>query len=122
MKRFLLFILTACALVGCTPSPEKALPVMRDYLKDQISKPETYNPGIVEFVSKGSIDVSGTKYWQNIPASGNIDVVLLRHEFNYETSFGMNMDKAYYFYMNPKMDLVYYAHPDSGGPLFTLSE
>ena len=111
-----------CAFVGCAPSPEKAQPVIRDYLKDQISKPETYSPGVLELVSKGSIDVSETKYWQNIPKSGRIDVVLLRHEFNYETGFGMNMDKVYYFYMNPKLDVVYYAHPDSGGPLFMLDE
>ena len=122
MKRFLLFLLMVSAFIGCAPSPEKALPLISEYLKDQISKPETYKPGLVELVSKGSIDVSETKYWQNIPESGIIDVVLLRHEFNYETSFGMNMDKAYYFYMSPKMDVVYYAHPDSGGPLFMLSE
>lgn len=122
MKRYLLFFLMACTFVGCSPSPEKALPIIREYLKNQISKPETYNPGMVELVSKGTIDVSETKYWQSIPENGRIDVVLLRHEFNYETGFGMNMNKAYYFYMSPKMDVVYYAHPDSGGPLFMLSK
>ena len=122
MKRFLLFLLAACALVGCSSSPDKALPVIREYLKEQIAKPETYKAGVVEVVSKGSIDVADTKYWQNIPASGKIDVVLLRHEFNYENRIGMNIDNAYYFYMSPKMDVVYYAHPDSGGPLFKLSE
>ena len=122
MKRFLLLFLAFCALAGCSSSPDKALPIIREYLKEQIAKPETYKSGVVEVVSKGSIDVSETKYWQNIPASGRIDVVLLRHEFSFENRIGMNIDNAYYFYMNPKMDVIYYAHPDGGKPLFTLSE
>jgi hypothetical protein len=121
MKRFLFLLLIACAFVGCS-SPDKAKPAIQKYLMEQISKPETYNAGVVELVSKGTIDVSETKYWKNIPENGRIDVVLLRHEFNYENHFGMNMDNAYYFYMNPKMDVIYYAHPDTGVPLFKLDE
>lgn len=121
MKRFLFFLLIACAFVGCS-SPDKAKPVIREYLKEQLSKPDTYNAGVIELVSKGTIDVSETRYWENIPASGRIDVVLLRHEFNYENHLGMSMDNAYYFYMNPEMDVIYYAHPGAGGPLFKLDE
>lgn len=122
MKRFLIFLLTACALTACSPSPDKAKPLIREYLMKQIVKPETYNAGAVELVSKGTIDVADTKYWNNIPESGRIDVVLLRHAFNFENRLGMNIDNAYYFYMNPKLDVIYYAHPDSGGPLFMLDE
>ena len=122
MKRFLFLLLIACAFVGCSPSPDKAKPLMRDYLMGQIAKPDTYNAGEVELVSKGTIDVADTKYWENIPESGRIDVVLLRHAFNYENRLGMNMESAYYFYMDPKMNVIYYAHPDTGWPLFKLDE
>ena len=122
MKRVLFFLLMACALVGCSSSPDKAKPLIREYLMKQIVKPETYNAGVVELVSKGTIDVADTKYWNNIPESGRIDVVLLRHEFNFENRLGMNIDNAYYFYMSPKLDVIYYAHPDSAGPLFKLDE
>ena len=112
----------ACVLAGCSPSPEKAKPVIREYLMKQIVKPETYNAGAVELISKGTINVADTKYWNNIPESGRIDVALLRHEFSFENRLGMNIDNTYYFYMSPKLDVVYYAHPDSGGPLFMLDE
>ena len=121
MKRLFAFLLTALAIVGCS-SPEKAKPMIREYLMGQIAKPDTYTAGTVELVSKGTIDVADTKYWKGIPKEGRIDVVLLRHEFNYENILGMEMDNAYYFYMNPKLDVIYYAHPDSGGPLFMLDE
>ena len=96
--------------------------MIREYLMGQIAKPDTYTAGTVELVSKGTIDVADTKYWKGIPKEGRIDVVLLRHEFNYENILGMEMDNAYYFYMSPKMDVIYYAHPDGGRPLFSLSE
>ena len=121
MKRFFPLLLVACALVGCS-SVDKAKPLIQAYIMEQITKPETYIAGEIELVSKGTIDVADTKYWTNIPKNGRIDVVLLRHEFNYENRFGMNMDNAYYFYMSPKMDVIYYAHPDSGAPLFKLDE
>lgn len=121
MRRFLFLLVIACASVGCS-SPNNAKQAIREYLKDQISNPETYNAGVIELVSKGSIDVAETKYWRNIPEVGRIDVVLIRHEFYYENHLGMIVDNAYYFYMSPKMDYVYYAHPATGGPLFTLQE
>ncbi len=122
VKRFLFFLFTACALAGCSLSPEKAKPVIREYLMKQIVKHETYNAGVVELISKGTIDVAETKYWNNIPENGRIDVVLLRHEFSFENRLGMNIDNTYYFYMSPKLDVIYYAHPDSSGPLFMLDE
>ena len=88
---------------------------------DQISNPDTYQSVKTEVVDKGNIDVTDTKYWKNVPSSGIIEVVVLRHEFKNENRNNILTDNAFYFYMNPSMDVVYYAHTDTGdGPIFSL--
>ena len=120
--KHLFFTLVALAfLVGCS-SPNKAKPIIKEYLMEQISNPDTYKAGAIEIVDKGTIDVADTKYWKHIPESGKIDVVILRHEFTHDNRSDILTNNAYYFYMSPSLDVVYYAHFDGGeGPLFSLN-
>lgn len=123
MKRFLSSILLAAIIVGCSSSnsTDKASSIIKEFLVDQISNPDTYQSVKTEIVSKGTIDVMDTKYWKNVPASGIIDVVILHHEFKNENRNNTLTENAFFFYMSPSMDVVYYAHADTGdGPLFSL--
>lgn len=121
MKRILFVLLFVATLIGCS-STNKAKPVVKEYLIEQISNPDTYKAGAIEVVAKGTIDVAETRYWKHIPANGKVDVVILRHVFTHENRSNIITESAYYFYMNPNLDVVYYAHFDNGdGPMFPLN-
>lgn len=124
MKRFFYLmtgILTLFIIVGCS-SLNNAKPIIKEYLKEQISNPDTYKAGALEIVDKGTIDVADAKYWKHIPERGKIDVVILRHEFTHDNRSDRLTENAYYFYMSPSFDVLYYAHFDGGeGPLFSLN-
>ena len=87
---------------------------------ESISNPETYKPGKIEIVDQGKIDVQSTMNWRNIPKEGEIDVVILRHEFKNKDITNTVTDNAFLFYMNPDMDVLYYAHRDKGIVFFPL--
>ncbi len=109
MKHLFLFLAIVCMLAGCT-SPNKANPLIKEYLTETISHPETYKPIKTSVVAKGKIDVASTEYWKHIPANGVIDVVIVRHEFTHDNRSNIVIDNAYYFYMSPNYDVLYYAH------------
>ena len=122
IKAFLFFT-TVAVLFGCT-STKKAEPLIQDYLLQHISHPETYKPIGTTVVAKGTIDVANAQDWLHIPKGGIIKVVVLRHEFTHDSRYYDVIDNAYYFYMNPELDVLYYAHMDVGnsGPRYTLME
>lgn len=120
MKRILAAIFVISLLLGCNSSEEKVNPLIKDFLVEHIANPDTYKPGNTEVIEQGYIDVEDTFNWRNIPDEGKIDVVVLRHEFSNVDVTGATMDNAFLFYMNPEMDVLYYAHKDKGFPLFTI--
>ena len=122
MKRFLFIFFLVTLLFGCSSPVEKTNPLIEQYLKEHMANPDTYKPGKTETYAQGSIDVQDTQYWQNIPVKGRIDVVVLRHEFSNVGADGNPSDNVFYFYMNPTLDLLYYAHKEKGFLLFELDE
>ena len=120
MKRILTVFFVASLFWGCTSSASKVNPLVKEFLVEHLANPETYKPGITEVIDQGTIDVEDTYNWQNIPDKGTIDVVALRHVFTSVDNTGTLMDNAFIFYMNPSMDVLYYAHKDKGFSLFTL--
>ena len=123
MKRILSIFLLTSVLMGCSSSPaDKTNPVVEQYLLEHIAHPDTYKPRKTDVYAQGTIDVHNTQYWQNIPKEGIIDVVVLRHEFSNVDVNGNPSENVFYFYMNPSMDLLYYAHKDKGFLLFPLDE
>lgn len=114
IKHFIPALAIVCMLAGCT-SLNKANPLIKEYLIETISHPETYKPIKTSVVAKGKIDVASTEYWKHIPANGVIDVVILRHEFTHDNRSNVVIDNAFYFYMSPNYDVIYYAHMDMGG-------
>ena len=119
MKHFFFTLLSLAILVGCS-SPNTAHPIITDYLIEHISHPETYKPIKTSVAAKGKIDVASTEYWKHIPANGVIDVVVLRHEFSHDDRSNHLVNNAYYFYMNPQLDVIYFAHFDNGKSLYPL--
>lgn len=122
MKRVLYFLFFFAALLGCSSPVEKTNPLIEQYVLEHMANPDTYKPGKTETYAQGSIDVADTQYWQNIPNSGRIDVVVLRHEFSIADPDGNPSDNVFYFYMNPALDMLYYAHKEKGFLLFELDE
>lgn len=122
MKRIFTFILIASVLWGCSSPAEKTNPLIEKFITEHIANPDTYQPGKTETFAQGTIDVENTQYWENIPREGIIDVVVLRHEFSNVDVNGNLTDNVFYFYMNPEMDLLYYAHKEKGFLLFPLDE
>ena len=120
MKRILSVLFIVSLLLGCTSPVEKTNPVIEGYLLEHIANPDTYKPGKTQTYAQGIIDVQNTQYWQNIPREGTIDVVVLRHEFTNVDGAGNPTDNVFFFYMNPALDLLYYAHKDKGFLLFPL--
>ena len=120
MKRFFIVFFVASLLLGCTSSEKTVNPLVKEFLVEHIANPDTYKPGNTEVIEQGTIDVAHAINWQNIPAEGKFDVVVLRHEFTSADMTGAPMDNAFIFYMNPAMDVLYYAHKDKGVSLFTL--
>lgn len=120
MKRFLSLFFAASLLLGCSSSAIKVNPLVKEFLVEHIANPDTYKPGITEVIDQGTIRVENTFNWQNIPEEGTIDVVVLRHEFTSADKAGAPADNAFIFYMNPALDVLYYAHKDKGVSLFTL--
>ena len=119
MKRFFSFIFAAALLVGCASS-EKVNPLIEEYLLQHMSNPDSYKPGKTEIIQQGTIDVENTLHWHNIPSEGDIDVVILRHEFSIVDNKDVRTDNAFIFYMSPDQDVIYYAHRDKGILLFPL--
>ena len=119
LKRFLPILLAASLFVGCATS-EKTNPVVEEYLLTHIANPDSYKAGKTETYAQGTIDVSSVPMWKNIPADGKIDVVVLRHEFKNVDVNGNPTDNVFYFYMNPSLDVLYYAHKDKGMLLVPL--
>lgn len=119
MKRFLLFILATTLLIGCSSS-QKTNPLVEAFLLEHIANPETYKAGKTETYAQGTIDVQSVPMWKNIPSEGKIDVVVLRHEFSNVDIEGNPVENVFYFYMNPSLDVLYYAHKDKGMLLFSL--
>lgn len=122
MKRVLSFFIFFAALLGCSSPVEKTNPLIEQYVLEHMANPDTYKPVKTETYAQGSIDVADTQYWQNIPVSGRIDVVVLRHEFSIADPDGNPSDNVFYFYMNPALDMLYYAHKEKGFLLFELDE
>lgn len=120
MKRILFIFFVASLLMGCSSSASKVNPLVKEFLVEHIANPDTYKPGVSEIIDQGTIDVENTFNWQNIPEEGTIDVVVLRHQFKSADNAGTLTDNAFIFYMNPAMDVLYYAHKDKGVSLFTL--
>ena len=119
LKRFLPILLAASLFVGCATS-EKTNPVVEEYLLTHIANPDTYKAGKTETYAQGTIDVQRVPMWNNTPTDGKIDVVVLRHEFKNVDVNGNPTDNVFYFYMNPSLDVLYYAHKDKGMLLFPL--
>lgn len=123
MKRVILYLLLCTALaflLGCS-STKKAEPLIQEYLLQHISHPETYKPIGTTIVAKGTIDVGNAENWIHTPEGGTIKVVVLRHEFTHDNRSYNVVDEAYYCYMNPELDVLYYAHRDTNdGPWFTV--
>ena len=118
--KHLLAYLAAIFIVGCS-SPNKAKPLIKEYLMETISNPDTYKAGKTEVVAKGTINVRNVVDWKHIPTSGDIKVVVLRHEFTHDNRSNNVIDNAYYFYVSPSYDVLYYAHKDTdSGPRFKL--
>ena len=64
--KHLFFTLVALAfLVGCS-SPNKAKPIIKEYLMEQISNPDTYKAGAIEIVDKvlGVGAAAGCEYYK----------------------------------------------------------
>lgn len=122
MKRFFTILLAASALLGCSSSATKEdlNPLIEAFLRENIANPDTYQPGKTEVIEQGTIDVQKALNWRNLPDSGTIDVVVVRHEFKNVDIKGNPADNVFLFYMNPDQDVLYYAHKDKGFPLFTL--
>lgn len=120
MKRFFIFCLSALLLLGCSSSSDKVNPLIKGYLLEHLANPDTYVPGKTEVIEQGTIDVENTINWQDIPSEGDIDVVILRHEFSIADKSGALTDNAFIFYMNPDQDVIYYVHRDKGILLFPL--
>ena len=122
MKRILAFVLFASLLVGCaSSSSNKVNPLIKQYMSDHMANPETYKPGKTEVVEQGTIKAENTVNWQNISSEGDIDVVILRHEYSIvENNTNQPTDNAFIFYMSPEEDVIYYAHKDKGVLLFDL--
>ena len=119
--KVLLVLLSAIIVIGCTTT-KKANPLIQEYLSTKISHPETYRPVKTTVVAKGLMDVSGLDDWKHIPMSGVIEVVILHHEFTHDDRSSKLTENAFYFYMNPALDEIYYAHWDhnDGGPRFPI--
>ena len=120
MKRFFAILFAASLLLGCSSGSEQVNPLIEGYLKEHIANPDTYKPVKTEIVQQGTIDVENTFNWQNIPDNGDIDVTILRHEFSIVDNTGLPSDIAFFFYMNPEQDVIYYVHKDKGMLLFPL--
>ena len=120
MKHFFILCLSALLLLGCSSSSDKVNPLIKGYLLEHLANPDTYVPGKTEVVGQGTIDVENTVNWQNIPDDGDIDVTILRHEFSIVDHTGAPVDNAFFFYMNPEQDVIYYVHKDKGMLLFPL--
>lgn len=120
MKRFFLFLFGASLIMGCSSSEPKTNPLIEAYLLEHIANPDTYKPGDTEIIQQGTIDVDDALNWRDIPAQGDIDVVILRHKFTSVDVSGEQADNAFIFYMSPEEDVIYYAHKDKGILLFPL--
>lgn len=120
MKRFFSILFVASLLLGCSSGSEKVNPLIEGYLKEHMANPDTYQPVKTEIVQQGTIDVGNTVNWQNVPDEGDIDVTILRHEFSIVDNTGAPSDIAFFFYMNPEQDVIYYVHKDKGMLLFPL--
>lgn len=118
MKRILSYIVFASLLLGCS---NKVNPLIEQYMSEHMANPETYKPGKTEVVEQGTIKAEDTVNWQNISSEGDIDVVILRHEYSIvDNNTNKRTDNAFYFYMSPEEDVIYYAHKDKGVLLFEL--
>lgn len=120
MKRFITIFCAASILLGCSSSANETNPEIKTYLLEHIANPDTYKPGQTEVIQQGTIDVQNALNWHDVPAEGSIDVVVLRHEFTNVDNTGTPADNAFIFYMNPEMDVLYYAHKDKGFLLFPV--
>lgn len=120
MKRFFLILFGASLLIGCSSSESKPNPLIEAYLLEHIANSDTYKPGDTEIIQQGTIDVDDALNWRDIPAQGDIDVVVLRHKFTSVDVSGEQADNAFIFYMSPEQDVIYYVHKDKGILLFPL--
>lgn len=117
MEKMLTIIAAVLVLAACAQPLKKAEPLVREYLAGQISAPDTYRAVASEVVYRGPVDARFTDYWRHVPRAESFDVVVLRHEFTHDDRSDRVTDDAWFIYLSPSLDTVYYGHRDSGNGL-----